>query len=166
MDGLIFRVCAALLFLTAPVHASALYQVEPFSLKLDGGQEVTVFTYNQNNAVSIALRIVGPGDAQLFISAIHAPDSGTLVTVLTPGGSSYKIRRPSGKPIAVYDDQEKPVPANPKFLADCTALYDQIEALRQAVAAKVAANAAVNADAVGPDALRNIIVAAKALASK
>jgi hypothetical protein len=163
MNRVIIRSLVTVLLLTMTVAA---YQVEPFSVKLSDGAEVTVFTYRQNDEVSIALRIVGPGEAQVFVSAIHNPDAGTMVTITPSGGHTYKIRRSPGKPVAVLDDQERPID-NPRVQADGAAFFDKIEAIRQAVAAKVAANSSVNSDVVGgSQSLQEIATSVKLFSAK
>lgn len=159
MNRVIIRSLVIVLFLTMVVAA---YQVEPFTVKLSDGQEVTIFTYRQNNEVSIALRIVGPGEAQTFVSAIHNPDIGTMVTITPSGGHTRKLQRSTGKAVAVLDDQERPL-ANPKLQADGSALFDKIEALRQAVAARVTSNSSVNADVVESQSLQDIAASVKLL---
>jgi hypothetical protein len=165
MTKVINRSLVFVLFLTTMASIVAAYQVEPFSLKLNDGEEITVFTYRQNDDISIALRIVGPGEAQVFISAIYKRDTGTMVTITPSGGHPFKLQRSPGKAVVVMDDQERPL-ANSKLLAQGSTFFDQIETLRQAVAARVSSNSSVNADAVGTQSLRDIATSARLFEEK
>jgi hypothetical protein len=148
-----------------PALASASGQIEPFSMKLDSGEEITVFTYRQEKTVSIALRVTGPGETQIFISAIQIPDTGTQLTVSTSAGL-YKLRRPAGKAVAVYDNDEKVVGKDQKFLTGSADVFDRVETLRQLIATKVAASQNINVDAVGSQTLKELVVASKVFAAK
>lgn len=164
MKRVIHRSFSIACLLTAIATSAAAYQIEPFSMKIGDGAEVTVFTYRQSNNVSVALRISGPGDANVFISAVNTPD-GTVVTITTSGGRTYKLQPVEGKSIALLDDQERPL-SNAKLQADGKTFYDQIEGLRKAVAAKVASNSSVNADAVGgSQSLKEIASTAKSFSA-